>query len=101
MGVGDLLIRRDGDRIADHAALEFFDFLDFRRLSPNRKIAVDDAEPALLGHGDGDLGFGHRVHRRAHQRDTERDAIGQAGRNIDIFRQHRRLGGNQQNIVES
>ena len=35
LSVGNLLIGRDGNRIADHAAFEFFDFFDFRGLGPD------------------------------------------------------------------
>ena len=69
LGVGDLLVWRHGNRIRDHAALEFFDFLDFAGLSPYRQIAMDNSQTAFLGHGNRGLGLGHSVHRRAHQRE--------------------------------
>src|SRR4029450_401955 len=50
LGIGNFLIGGDGNRIADHAAFEFFYLLDFGRLRPDGKVAVNDAESALLCH---------------------------------------------------
>ena len=61
---------------------------------------MDDAEAALLGHGDGEPRFGDRVHRRGDDRDVESDVARQTCRNVDEIRMQLRLGRAQQDIVE-
>src|SRR5688500_798846 len=96
----DLLLRRHGDWIDDHAAFELFHLFDFRCLGPDREIAVDNPQAALLGHGNRRFGLGNRVHRGAHQRNIQAYTLGQTGRNIDVLGQYGRFGRNQQNIIE-
>ena len=63
--VGDLVVRRHGDRIDDHAAFRALHFVDFAGLLLDGEIAMDDAESALLRHGNGQARFRHGVHGRA------------------------------------
>jgi hypothetical protein len=52
--VGQRLVGMDGDRIDHHAALEALDPAHLDRPVPRcGQIAVDDADAAGLGHGDG------------------------------------------------
>ena len=60
--LGDRLLGLNRHRIDDHAALGLLHLLDLERLRSDRKVPVDDAEAALLRHGDGRAGLGHRVH---------------------------------------
>ena len=62
--VGDQLVRADGDGIDDHAALRALHLVDFAGLVGDGKIAVHDADAALLRHGDGHARLGDRVHGR-------------------------------------
>ena len=58
----------DGDGVDDHAALGALDFVDFAGLLLDGEVAMDDAEAALLGHGDGHARLGDGVHRGGEQR---------------------------------
>ncbi len=58
-------------------------------------------DAARLGHGDGETGFGHRVHGGGNQRDAEFDGLGEAGARIDLAGKDFGGGRHQQHIVES
>jgi hypothetical protein len=77
-------IRRDRDRLVDHAGLGALDHIHLVRLILNREIAVDDAEPTLPGNGDRHSSLGHSVHRRGDQRNFHSDALGDAGFGADL-----------------
>ena len=77
-------LRRDGHRIDDHPAFIAFDLADHVRLFLDRHIAVEDAQPAGLGHGDGQPAFGDRVHGGRGQRDVQPDVAGQLRRDIRV-----------------
>ncbi len=98
--VAEGLVGAGGDRVDDHAALGAFDFLDLASLQRGGKVLVDDADTAFAGDGDGAAGFGHRVHRSAHDGQVEADAIGQPRANVHFGGQHVAVGGHEQNIVE-
>ena len=66
-------VGRDGHRVDDHARLRALDLVDLGGLRRDRQVLVDEAEPALLGEGDGQGRLGHGVHRGGHDRDLERD----------------------------
>jgi hypothetical protein len=61
--LGDQLLGRDGHGVDDHAALGALDLVDLAGLLLDGEIAMDDAEAALLGHGDGHARLGHGIHR--------------------------------------
>ena len=94
------LVRRHGDRVHDHTAFGTLDLVDLGGLRLDAEILVDDANAALLRQGDGEIGLGDRIHRRAEQRDVEFNVVGQQGRHVGVTRQHVRMGGQQQHIVE-
>ncbi len=77
----------DGDRIDHHAGLELLDLADLRGLLVRLEIAVDDAEPSGLRHGNRHLGFGHGVHGRGDDRDIERNVAGDAGADVGVGRE--------------
>ena len=56
-------VRGYGDGIEHHAALVFLDARNLAGLCLDGHAFVDDADTALLGDGDGETGFGDRVHR--------------------------------------
>ena len=66
----------DGERVHDHAGFELLDLADLRRLLVRVEIAVDDAEAAGLRHGDGHVGFGHRIHGGGQDRHIDRNRRG-------------------------
>ena len=55
--------------------------------SSTLEIAVEDADAAQLGQGDRHVGLGHRVHRRGHDRNVERNFAGQLGARVGLARQ--------------
>jgi len=61
-GGADGLVGLDGDGVDDHAALGALEPCRFRRLVVNGEIGVDDADAALLSHGDGHAGLVTRIH---------------------------------------
>jgi hypothetical protein len=98
--VADRRIRRHRDRVADDAALELLDALDFARLGLGRHALVDDADAAFLRERDREAGLRDGIHRRRDEGHVQADAAGQLGREIDVARQHLRVGGQQQDVVE-
>ena len=70
------------------------------RLIFGRHVAVDDAHAAGLGHGDGEAGFGDRVHGRRNQRHGEFDRFRELGACVGLARQH--VGGarHKQDVVK-
>ncbi len=87
---------RDGDRVADHATLEFLDLGDFGSLRLGRHVPVNDTDAAFLRHGDGEARFGDRIHGSRQDRQAEADAACEAGGEVDFPEQNRRIGGHQQ-----
>ncbi|MNQ69345.1 hypothetical protein D3C85_839360 [compost metagenome] len=90
----------DGHRVTDDGGLVTLDLAHFGSLLLDGHVLVDDADAAFLGHGDGQAGFGHRIHRGGHQRDVQFDAAGQAGLEADILRQNLGITRDQENVVE-
>ncbi len=62
-GVGDGLLGRDGDGVDDHAGFRALDAVDLEGLLLHGEVAMDDAQAALLGHGDGQARLGDGIHR--------------------------------------
>ncbi len=85
--VTDLLFRMHRDRVRDHPALELLHRRDFRRLTLDRQIAMDKAEPTELCNHDRAARLGHRVHRARHQRDPQSNALAERGGNVAVRRQ--------------
>ena len=99
-GIGEGLVGMDGDRVHHHAGFVFLDEAHLLGLRPRLEVAVDDAEAAVLGHGDGHRRLGDRVHGRGDDRQVQRDRAGQAGPDVDIGRQHFRPSRPQEHVVE-
>ena len=92
---------RDRDRVLDHAALETLDLGHLGRLGFRGHVLVHDAHPAFLGDGDGEAGFGYRVHCRRQQRNVQRNARGKAGLEADVAGNDSGVGREQQDVVKS
>ena len=90
----------DGDRVHHHAGLVALHEAHLLGLLVGLQIAVDDADAAVLRHGDGHPGLGHRVHRGGDDRQVEADRAGQLGRDIDVAGQNLRAARPQQHVVE-
>ena len=93
-------VRFHGDRVADHAALEFLDAVDLTRLIVDGHVLVDDADTAFLGDGDGQPRLGHGIHRGGYHGEIDLDFAGQLAGQRDIAGQHFRICRHQQNVVE-
>ena len=94
------LDRAERDRVDDHPALRPLHAIDFGRLFVDRQVLVDDAEAAVLGHGDRQARFGDRVHRRADERHVQPDVAREARRDVHLRRQHGRVLRHEQHVVE-
>ena len=90
----------DAERVHDHAGLELLDLLDLARLLRDGEILVQDADAAMLRHGDRHRRLGHRVHGGGDQGNAELDLAGQAGAHVDLRRQDLGIAGLQEHIVE-
>lgn len=90
-----------GDRVADDGRFVLLDLADFRGLLLDAHVLVDDADAAFLGHGDGQAGFGHGIHRGGYQRDVQFDAAGQASFQTHVLGQDFGITGDQKDVVES
>ena len=99
-GVGQRVIGSEGDRIDDHSALAAFDLVDLFSLLFYRKVAVDDAEAALAGEGNCQLGFGDGIHGRADDGDVQREFWVQADADVDVGGQQLGVARHEQNVVE-
>ena len=93
-------VRAHGEGLADDAGLEVLHLRHVRRLLLQAHVLVDDADAAQLGHGDGQAGFGDRVHGRRHDGQVERDAARELGAQADVLGQDRGVGGNEGDVVE-
>ena len=98
--VGDQVVRPQRHGLDDHARLGALDLVHLDDLVGDRQVAVEDPDPALARDGDREPRLGDGVHRRGHDRDLERDRPGQARRRAHVVRQHGRLGGHEQDVVE-
>ena len=67
--VGQRFVGENGDRIDHHAALVALDLAHLLGLFGGLEIAMDDADAAGLGHGDGEPRLGHRIHGRGDDRE--------------------------------
>ena len=86
--------------IVDHAVLGALHLADLRGLLGDGHVLVDHADSSFPRQGDGQRRFGYRVHGGGHNGDVERDISRETGLNIDLSRQHFRIGGYKQHIVE-
>ena len=76
------------------------DLGDFSSLLLSREILVDDADAAFLCHGDGQVGFGNRVHSGGHHRKIQGNFASQTRAQLHIAGENFRVGGDEQNVVE-
>ena len=68
----------DGDRVFDHAGFAALDLADLRGLFLDGEVAVQDADAALAGHGDGHARFGDGVHGGGQERHAQGNVLCQA-----------------------
>ena len=68
----------DGHRVLDHAGFGALNLTDLRGLFLDGEVAVEDADAALAGHGDGHARLGDGVHGGGQERDAQRNVLRQA-----------------------
>ena len=74
--VRNLVVRRHGDRVDDHAAFRPLHLIDLFCLLLHREIAMDDAEPTLLCQCNCHVRFSYRVHGGAQDGDVQANIAG-------------------------
>jgi hypothetical protein len=79
-------LRSHRDRVDDHSGFELLDLLDLARLLLDAEILVQDADAAMLRHGDRHGRLGNRVHGGGDQGDAELDLARKSGADIDLGR---------------
>ena len=94
-GVGT---HRDG--VADDAGLEFLHLTHLPGLLLGAHVLVDDADAALLGHGDSQARLRDGIHGGRHEGDIQPNGPGKLGFQADLPGQNAGIGGNQQDIIE-
>ena len=99
-GLADGGVGRQGDRVDDDPVLGPLDLVDLAGLLLDRHVLVDDAEAALLGQRDGQLGLGDRVHRRGEDRDVQADPRGELRPGVDLVREQVGVARLEQDVVE-
>ena len=94
------LVRMDRDGVHHHAGFVALDEAHLLGLGVGLQIAVNDADAAVLRHGDGHLGLGHRVHGGGDDGQGEADRLGELRRDIDVAGQNLGAPGPQQDVIE-
>lgn len=92
----------DGGRVIGSTMIPFgpLDLVDLVRLLGDSHVLVDDPEAPFLSQRDGQLGLGHRVHRRRQDGQVQRDPGGELGAGVDLPREQFRVARFQQDVVE-
>ena len=75
--IGQGVVRSQGEGLGDHTVLRPLYLVDFLGLLGDGHVLVNNADPALAGHGDCHPVLGYRVHGCAHHGDVEADRSGE------------------------
>ena len=94
------VLRGDDDGVKQDPAFITLDLGDLCGLLLRREVFVDDAHAAFLGNGDGQSGFGHRVHGGGHEGEVQADATRELRGQAGVARQHLGERRHQQHVVE-
>jgi hypothetical protein len=94
------LVRIDCERIDHHAAFEFLHGAHFIGLFFRCHIAMKNANPTCLRHGNRKSVLGHRIHRRREDWQTQTHGLCEAGRDIHLARHDERMARLQQHVIE-
>lgn len=71
--------------IFDEAVFKTFDQIHFLGLLVRGQVFVDDANPSVKRHFDGQFVFGDCVHGGTDQWDVELNSLGELGGGVDVF----------------
>ena len=97
--IGQRDLGADGQRVGDHTGLGTLDHVDLSGLVVDGQVAVQHADAAVTGHGDGHLGLGHSVHGSGEDRGLHHDLAGQMSAGVHFGRNDIRLVRQQQHII--
>ncbi len=100
VGIAQGVVRREREGVRDDPRLGTLHPVHLGRLVLGRQVLVNDADAALLRNGNGQARLGHGVHGGAQQGDIDLELAGEARAYLGVARNHRRVGGHQQHIVE-
>jgi hypothetical protein len=98
--LADALVGAHGDGIDDHPRLTALDPVHLLGLGLDGEVLVDDADPPLLGQGDGQARLGHRVHGRGEDGDVHLDPAADLGAQIHLVRMDLGETRDQRDVVE-
>src|SRR5271165_1518651 len=98
--VGNPLVGVNGDRVDDHAAFAAFYLVDLFRLPVDRKILVNDADAALLGQRDRQMGLRYGIHGGTDDGDIQCDVPGHPRARVGIGRKYGAARGLQQYVIK-
>ncbi len=98
--LADALVGPHGDGIDDHPRLTALDPVHLFGLDLHRHVLVDDADPPLLGQGDGQARLGDGVHGRGEDRHVHLDPAADLGPQLDLVRMDLGEAGDDRDVVE-
>ena len=98
--IADRMVFRDGHRVVNHAVLGPFHPAHVGGLLGDGHVLVDHADPAFTSQRNSHRRFGNGVHGSGHNGDVKFDISRETGLDTDLSRQHFRIGGYKQHIVE-
>jgi hypothetical protein len=93
-------VRPAGHGVGDHAGLRPLDEIDLLRLLLDGEVAVQDADTALAGHGNGHARLGDGIHRAGDERDAEPAVAGDQRAGVRLTGHQLRVRRQQQHIVK-
>ncbi len=96
----DGLVRRNGYRVSNDAALKLLDASDFPGLVGRTHVLVNDSDTAFLSERDSKPRLGNGVHGRRHQRDIQLYLARHVGGQRHFTRQNIRVLGPKEYIIE-
>src|SRR5439155_15024463 len=97
-GGADALVGRQGDRIDDDAVFAALDLVHFACLVGDGQVLVNDADAAFLGQGDGQVAFGHGIHRGRDNGQIEANIPGQLRAHVHVAGDDVAVAGLQENV---
>src|SRR5690606_1778510 len=98
--LADLGFGGNSNGVMNNGRFMTLDLAHFGGLLFDAHVLVNDADAALLRHGNGQASFGDGIHGCGNQGDIQLDPTGQAGFETDILRQDLGISGDQENIIE-
>src|SRR5215203_3380234 len=93
-------LRRERDRVDDHAALRALDTIDFRRLFFYGQVFVDDTDAAVLRHCNRQPGLRHRIHCGARDGHVQLNVAREPAGDVNLARHDRGVSRHEKHIVE-